>query len=507
MSAFQEGDGVAAIVEGLGTLRSPLIPFPNPKLPVLCTQSSSQRQPGTVVATASNKITIASTGNNYVGFCGIPYANVTPRFEYSVPCSGKGQLIKATAYSQQCAQSGSGSQYCLHLNIRTPYPPNSGSTSDLRPVILEIPGRGFTGGIDGHPGNDGGNLASQEDIIVVTINYRLSTLGFMAIPGTNITGNYGITDQMNALEWTVKNIASFGGVPKKITIIGGSAGAGSVSPPAKCKFKTAIAMSSLGAGQNIFQATGCTQATLNAQIVCLKQAPALTLVGLGSVARHVAQDGTLVKTPQIDLKHGTTAKVQVIFGTTWMTVLHSQPIPRQLSLFFLLQGFKVGLEIFAQYAQSIINSGLFLCIDEATMYTVAKTDAFPASYYYTMELTGAGYDPNNLGGPPPTPGPPYPNPKFPYFRLHGSDIPWTIQLTASYFGSFVKTGQPNHKRSYLTVRGYVKALASIQKTGAWNSGEASTQGPIKLLDCPAVTSPFVDVPQGAFLNYSLILCR
>ena len=59
-------------------------------------------------------------------------------------------------------------------------------------------------------------------------NYRLSTLGFLAIPGTNIRGNFGIGDQITALRWVKENIAQFGGDSNKVTIIGESAGAGSV---------------------------------------------------------------------------------------------------------------------------------------------------------------------------------------------------------------------------------------------------------------------------------------
>jgi carboxylesterase type B len=63
-----------------------------------------------------------------------------------------------------------------------------------------IHGGGFTGGSGPDPLSDGGNLASREDIVVVNINYRLSTLGFLAIPGTNVAGDYDISDQITALE-------------------------------------------------------------------------------------------------------------------------------------------------------------------------------------------------------------------------------------------------------------------------------------------------------------------
>lgn len=167
-----------------------------------------QRKYSRTTATPSNEIVVASGGNEYVGFrnkksfrfLGIPYADPPKRFEYTNLYSPKSQTIKATAYGSQCAQVGGGSEDCLFLNIQTPYIPTAGSTKDLRPVLFWIHGGGFTGGTGADPLTDGGDLASREDIVVVTINYRLSTLGFLAIPGTDIRGNYGIADQILALE-------------------------------------------------------------------------------------------------------------------------------------------------------------------------------------------------------------------------------------------------------------------------------------------------------------------
>jgi hypothetical protein len=189
-------------------LSFPQIIDPELKLPVLCTQSDTVNTPGNAKATTTNQIQIASGKNTYVGFrnqksfrfLGIPYANVPQRWVYSNLYSGTGQTINATEYGSQCAQGGSGSENCLFLNIQTPYIPLQGDTNDLRPVMFWIHGGGFTGGTGADQLSDGGNLASREDIVVVTINYRLSTLGFLAIPGTNITGNYGISDQITALE-------------------------------------------------------------------------------------------------------------------------------------------------------------------------------------------------------------------------------------------------------------------------------------------------------------------
>lgn len=180
-------------------------------LPVLCTQSSSQNGASNAQATASNELEIPSSGNTYVGFrnqksfrfIGIPYADPFQRFEYSKVYSATGKTINATSYGADCAQAGDtgSSEDCLFLNIQTPYIPRVGSTEKLRPVMFSIHGGGFTGGNGGAgSGLDGGNMASREDIVSVELNYRLSTLGFLAVPGTDVKGNFGIGDQVTALE-------------------------------------------------------------------------------------------------------------------------------------------------------------------------------------------------------------------------------------------------------------------------------------------------------------------
>jgi hypothetical protein len=200
------------------------------KLPVLCTQSSSANTATTSNATTSNQLTISSGGNNYVGFRnqksfrfnGIPYANPPARFEYTTLYNGTGETIQATKYGSDCVQiyRTTGGEQCLFLNIQTPYLPKAGSKRNLRPVLFSIHGGGFTGGDGGATsGQDSGNLASREDIVGVEINYRLSTLGFLAIPGTDIKGNFGIGDQIVALQWVKKNIAQFGGDPNRVTIV------------------------------------------------------------------------------------------------------------------------------------------------------------------------------------------------------------------------------------------------------------------------------------------------
>ncbi|KLO07979.1 alpha/beta-hydrolase [Schizopora paradoxa] len=579
--------GVAGVAETLGELTFQGFPFGNVELPVLCTQSSNQDQPGNAVATASNQISVTSNKNTFVGFrnqksfrfLGIPYADPPKRFVNSNLFSKTGQTIQATAYGSQCSQSGGvGGEDCLFLNIQTPFIPKAGSISNLRPVMFWIHGGGFTGGTGADPGSDGGNLASREDIVTVTINYRLSTLGFLAIPGTNITGNFGIGDQINALQWTIENIAQFGGDPQKITINGESAGAGSVrvllgSPPAIGKFQGAIAMSNLGggvglglssdygttyssyltvagsyaiAGQNILQGVGCNQSSLEEQLACLDTTPANTIVSLdggNTVARYVVQDGHFVNTENLDVvnRNGSAADVNVIFGVCANDGASFSTYPRT-PVNSESEGIQASLGINAENAQKIIDSGLFpffdsgnltldsfnvsqrvatdlqfRCVDQATMYAGAKSRAFKSTYSYQMQRTGAGYDPNGLGGPPVTPGFPNGNPNLPYFRLHGSDMPWvfgnlgtlrdaddlySIQLESGYFAEFIKTGQPNPDTAYLKVRGYTKSLEAIEQTGPWEAVSGPT-GPMRLMDYPSVKAEFQDLAQCAFLNYSI----
>jgi len=141
------------------------------------------------------------------------------------------------------------SEDCLYLNVWT----SANSASDKRPVMMWIYGGGFTGGSGGMAWYDGENLAAK-GAVIVTMNYRLGSLGFFAHPdlakeaGHPGSGNYGMMDAIAALQWVKRNIAAFGGDPNNVTVAGESAGAIMVgalvgSPQAKGLFKRAIAES------------------------------------------------------------------------------------------------------------------------------------------------------------------------------------------------------------------------------------------------------------------------
>ncbi|WP_290931834.1 carboxylesterase family protein [Hyphomonas sp.] len=137
---------------------------------------------------------------------------------------------------------------CLSLNVWVP------ENAEDAPVFVWIHGGSLTTGAGSLDMYDGARLASEQGLVVVTINYRLGVLGYLAHPGLSaeseqgVSGNYGLMDQIMALEWVRRNISAFGGDAENVTVAGESAGALSVvmlmtSPKAKDLFDKAIAES------------------------------------------------------------------------------------------------------------------------------------------------------------------------------------------------------------------------------------------------------------------------
>jgi para-nitrobenzyl esterase len=211
------------------------------------------------------------------------------------PASWRG-IRDATQYAASCPQKpslfqppGAQSEDCLYLNVSTP----TLRRHEKRPVLVWIHGGGFTQ--DGALNYDGTKLASR-GIVVVTINYRLGALGFLAHralasrPG-GPAGNYGLMDQQAALRWVKHNIARFGGDPRNVTIAGQSAGGVSVlaqlvSRGAHGLFRRAIVESGAFAlsqvplddaeafGTSFAAMVGCDDQTA----ACLRHVPVETLV-------------------------------------------------------------------------------------------------------------------------------------------------------------------------------------------------------------------------------------
>jgi para-nitrobenzyl esterase len=122
------------------------------------------------------------------------------------------------------------SEDCLYLNVWTP----AKSDREKLPVLVYVFGGGFQNGDGSEPRYDGQNMA-RRGMVAVSINYRTNIFGFFVHPELvkesphHASGNYGLLDQVAALQWVQKNIAAFGGDPKRVTVAGESAGSISVS--------------------------------------------------------------------------------------------------------------------------------------------------------------------------------------------------------------------------------------------------------------------------------------
>ena len=176
-------------------------------------------------------------------FKGIPYA-APPigalRWKEPQPVASWKGVRKATEYGARCMQGNvfgdmvfrdaGPSEDCLYLNVWTP---NTSADAKL-PVMVWVYGGGFQAGATSEPRQDGEALAHR-GVVIVSMNYRLGIFGFFSLPeltkesAHHASGNYGLLDQVAALEWVRKNIAAFGGDPENVTIFGESAGSFSVS--------------------------------------------------------------------------------------------------------------------------------------------------------------------------------------------------------------------------------------------------------------------------------------
>ncbi|XP_005403774.1 PREDICTED: pyrethroid hydrolase Ces2e-like [Chinchilla lanigera] len=174
------------------------------------------------------------------------------------------------------------SEDCLYLNIYTPAYANESSNL---PVMVWIHGGALVGGMASE--FDGSNLVASEDVIIVTIQYRLGVLGFFSTGDQHATGNWGYLDQVAALRWVQQNIFHFGGNPDHVTIFGQSAGGTSVSslvvsPMSQGLFRGAImesgavvapslfSISSKVVSEKVATLSACGQVDSEALVRCLR---------------------------------------------------------------------------------------------------------------------------------------------------------------------------------------------------------------------------------------------
>jgi para-nitrobenzyl esterase len=267
---------------------------------------------GPVVHTSDGAL-LGTTTAGVNQFLGVPYAAPPVgalRWQPPQPAARWSGVRAATAFAPHCAQpvsgfgQGSTSEDCLFLNVFTP----SGHRAANLPVMVWIHGGALVAG----ESNDypGAGLVA-DGAIVVTINYRLGALGFLAHPALanspgGPSGDYGLMDQQAALHWVQRNIRAFGGNPHDVTIFGESAGGLSVlsqlaSPTAHGLFAKAIVESgaynpvqaSLATAEATGQAFAAKAGCADQTAACLRDLPVTTIL---------ANEDTSGYTPNIDGK-------------------------------------------------------------------------------------------------------------------------------------------------------------------------------------------------------------
>ena len=270
--------------------------------------------PVQATATAGNAVFVVQTSEGKVRgvpgegvreFKGIPFAAppvAELRFAPPAPVQPWQGVLEATTVREACPQARrfglteeSNVEDCLHLNVAVP----TASRKEARPVLVWLYGGAFVGGSTRLYPID--FLAREGDMVVVSVNYRLGPLGFMAHPafGTEANGGYALEDQRAALRWVQRNIAAFGGDPGNVTIGGVSAGAASVcmhliSPErtsglfqkaiiqsAGCTFNMRSVDEGLRTGLAVADVVGCTDPKTALQ--CLRSKPVKELVDAGTV--------------------------------------------------------------------------------------------------------------------------------------------------------------------------------------------------------------------------------
>ena len=225
--------------------------------------SGGNRSSGGTEAQRGNSLLLDSgpvARNDNGIYKGIPYAappTGTRRWQPPQPVASWTEPRTFDEFGPVCPQPGYDDKMnedCLYLNVWTP----ARRDGEKLPVMVWVHGGAFMTGSGSDEIYDGSGL-SKKGVVVVTLNYRLGSLGFLAHPllsaesPAKVSGNYGLLDQIAALQWVQRNISRFGGDPRKVTVFGESAGATSVSlllvsPLSKELFRSAIAQSPVMVG-------------------------------------------------------------------------------------------------------------------------------------------------------------------------------------------------------------------------------------------------------------------
>ncbi|XP_037068517.1 LOW QUALITY PROTEIN: acylcarnitine hydrolase-like [Pollicipes pollicipes] len=249
-------------------------------------------------------------GRQYAAFKGIPYARPPVgdlRLRPPRAHPGWSGVRDAARHGSTCLQYNmmrnftmEGQEDCLFVNVYSPRLP-AGDGEPRLPVMVWIHGGGFVSG-SGDADIFGADFLMDEDVVVVTLNYRLNVFGFFTTDDAEAPGNIGLLDQVLALHWVRSNIARFGGDPQLVTLFGESAGGASVSlqvisPLSAGLFHRAVSQSgsasscwALGGQQRLLALhlaaeLGCPSEESRAVLECVRRAPAADIMRvLGALA-------------------------------------------------------------------------------------------------------------------------------------------------------------------------------------------------------------------------------
>jgi para-nitrobenzyl esterase len=450
------------------------------------------RHIGLVVSTADGQIRGKHAGGTDE-YLGMPYAAAPVgalRWRPPQAAAHWHGIRAATEFAPHCPQPTgvfgrpSMSENCLFLNVFRP----ARQHSDALPVMVWIHGGGFVGG-ESDDYDPSGLVA--DGVIVVTINYRLGALGFLAHPELanrrgGPAGDYGLMDQQAALRWVRENIRAFGGNPANVTIFGESAGGQSVllqliSPTARGLFAKAIAesggyaaypssLASAEAQGRAFAAkAGCASQTAK----CLRSLPVATILADQNQSGASADiDGLVLREPlKKALASGNFSHVPVIDGSNhdeWrlfvaLATFEGHPVTAANYLSTIESTLYVSPQIAAIIAQqyplsayqspplamsAVGTDGIFACptlLLDQDMARYAPTYA----YEFNDEAAPAAY----------------PSPGFPYAAAHAAELQYLFGLPASVAG---------------TLSAQQQALAAAMRaewTSFARSGTPSAPGP------------------------------
>jgi len=452
-----------------------------------------------VVVTPSGKLRGVINGD-IAEFLGIPYAAAPVGNLRWMPPQPFGRwqgVLDASAFGSQCTQPGGvGTENCLFLNIYVPIKKNASKKDRRPPVMFWIHGGGLTAGA----GSDyDPTPLVEQGVIVVTINYRLGYLGFLAQSALDSegheAGNYGLQDQQFAMRWVHENIVAFGGDSSNVTIFGESAGGHSVycqlaSPTAAGLFEKAISESGsyvifdsfldpivplseaettgssfVSSGASIADSVGCTDQTAT----CLRAVSNTELINVEPGTLYALVDGTLLtETPEQAFAAGTFNRVPVIAGTNhdeWRAFVAEEydfvgnPILTEaeyddatIAMWTSLLGPIVEIV----YPYSAYPSG-GVALGASGTDGVFACGARTADQLLAQFTTTYTYEFNDENAPPPQSD--IPGLTFPLGAYHGAEIQYLFdsdyyyllnasqqQLAAamvSYWTTFAATGNPN----------------------------------------------------------------